>query len=616
MRRLAFAAAVCGTLVLAACNDQTPTEPAVPPRSENFGSCGATPFPLAGANGIAAQIANIYPGTSKAQTLLRATALAQAAAIKLFWDTCHPDAARKVAFAFIDWLNRHTPAGKETQVQNLILAVLRGIGEVTGAPADGDFGVGFFDPANPNNTVITTVNHHALIELEPGSFLVPTEIVISRKAGDPDLTDAGGRRQFPPTYDYNAINSTNTHVLEIDPNTGERHLAIVAFCLVFLDDVAFPGGYPANLAMGHNPVAGAPNFPFEILDPVNLVAEGLRDDLHCPEGTLPDPGLTSSGGGFLDLANAAFRTAGSLLLPPPLWATALGTLPPPPPLSGKAPSLTPFKPVGRTVTTSTSLTSSSSLAIVGEPLTLTATVSPAPPTTQEPSVEFFDGTTSLGFGSLNSNGVATSVTSSLSLVPHSLTAKFPGTSTLAASTSSALVQNMVERFDASTFADAVGGADPYSTQNFNDLADGATISTIIDGVLTVTSPFDQLLVSGAEKFLFGSDIGGNPTRTAGDGKYDLAFAPLTNNALAFDVMAENPSAGPATVVVSVGAASASFLAPNTSGNETTPVFFGIIASAPFSSVEVIEGPETPTIISEEIGLDNFQVGTVSLPLSF
>jgi hypothetical protein len=338
MRRLAFAAAVCGTLVFAACNDQAPTEPTLPRPSENFGSCHATPFPLLGANGIAQQIANIYTGTSKAQSLLRAEALLRAGAIKLLWDTCHPDAARKAAFAFIDWLNRHTPAGKQTQVQTLILAILRGIGEVTGAPADGDFGVGFFDPANTNNTVITTVNHHALLELEPGSFLVPTEIVISRKAGDPNLTNFDGN-QFPPTYDYNAINSTNTHVLQ----PGKT--AKIAFCLVIIGGPETPGnGYPdpANLAIGHNPVVGAPGFPFEILEPFDLEGSELRDDLNCPG---IDDVIGSAGGGLENFANAALYTAGRFLLPQPLWAATLGTLPPPPPRSGKAGSLSPFKPV-------------------------------------------------------------------------------------------------------------------------------------------------------------------------------------------------------------------------------------------------------------------------------
>jgi hypothetical protein len=339
MRRLALAAAICGALVLTSCNDQTPTEPTQPRPSENLGSCRATPFPLLGANGIAQQIANIYPGTSKAQTLLRATALAQAGAVKLLWDTCHPDAARKAAFAFIDWLNRHTPAGKETQVQNLIIAVLRGVGEITGPPADGDFGVGFFDPANPNPTVITTINHHALVELDPGSFLVPTEIVVSRKAGDPPLTNAGDRRQFPPTYDYNAINSTNTHVLQ----PGKT--AKIAFCLVIIGGPETPGnGYPdpANLAIGHNPVVGAPGFPFEILEPFDLEGTELRNSLTCPG---IDDVIGSAGGGLQNFANAALYTAGRFLLPQPLWAATMGTLPPPPPRSGKAGSLSLFRPV-------------------------------------------------------------------------------------------------------------------------------------------------------------------------------------------------------------------------------------------------------------------------------
>jgi hypothetical protein len=334
MRRLAFAAAVCGTLVLAACSDQTPTEPTVPPPSENFGSsCRVTPFPLLA---IANQIKAIYPATPRAQALLRAEALLRAAAIKLLWDTCHPAAAKLVAFSFIDWLNHHTPAHKETQVQDLILAILRGIGVITGAPADGDFGVGLYNPAN--HTVITTLNHHALIELEPGSFLVPTEIVISRKAGDPDLTLPPGdeRNQFPPTYDYNAINSTNTHDLQ----PGKT--ANIAFCLVIIGGPETPGnGYPdpANLRIGHNPFGGG----FEILVPVdNFEASELRNSLTCPG---IDDVTGSAGGGLQNFANAALRTAGSYLLPPPLWAAALGTLPPPPPRTGKAGSLSPFKPV-------------------------------------------------------------------------------------------------------------------------------------------------------------------------------------------------------------------------------------------------------------------------------
>jgi hypothetical protein len=323
-------------LIVTACNDNTPTEPAVPPPAENLNSCRATPFPLLGAGGIAQQIAAIYTGTSKPQTALRVEALLQAGAVKLLWDTCHPAAAKKAAYAFIDWLNRHTPAGKQTQVQSLILAILRGIGEVTGTQADGDFGVGFFDPNNPNSTLITTVNHHALVQLDPGSFLVPTEIVVSRKAGDPPLTNFDGR-QFPPTYDYNAINSTNTHVLQ----PGKT--AKIAFCLVIIGSPETPGnGYPdpANLAIGHNPFGGG----FEILEPFDLEGTELRNSLTCP-GIDDGGGISSAGGGLQNFANAALYTAGRFLLPQRLWAATMGTLPPPPPLSGKAGSLSPFKPV-------------------------------------------------------------------------------------------------------------------------------------------------------------------------------------------------------------------------------------------------------------------------------
>lgn len=341
---LAFAA---GTLILAGCSDQTPTEPTGPP-AENFGtSCSVTPFPLLA---LANQIKAIYPGTQRAQVLLRAEALLRAGAIKVLWDTCHPAAARKVAFAFIDWLNRHTPVGKEDQVKALILAILRGIGEVTAPESSGDFGVGFFDPATQGNTLVKTVNGRALVQLPQGSFLEPTVITISRKADNFQLSNFDGR-QFPPKYDYNAINASNQHVLQ-----GEL-TAIVGFCLVELEpggiDGVYPsGGYPENPRIGHNPVTGAPGFPFEVLDEVNLAEEGLGEDLNegfCNGSTPFTPRIgpvSSSGVGPSALATAAFRTAarylGPILMPQPLLAATLDKLPPPPPIGGKVRSLSPF----------------------------------------------------------------------------------------------------------------------------------------------------------------------------------------------------------------------------------------------------------------------------------
>lgn len=347
MRHLLLAVAA-GTLVLGACSDQTPTEPTVPPPSENFGSsCRVTPFPLLA---IANQIKAIYPATPRAQALLRAEALLRAGAIKLLWDTCHPALARKVAFASIDWLTRHTPPGKEAQVQDLIIAILRGIEGATGTQSVGDFGVGVFDPNTPGNTLITTVNGRAAVLLPHGSFLERTVITISRKADNFQLSNFSGR-QFPPKYDYTATNASNQHVL------ADELTASVGFCLVELESDGIPGvypagGYPENRRMGHNPEPGTPGAPFEVLDPADVdpAADlGLTDEV-CGRTPPPIPlriGLIGSfGAGPSAFATAAFRTAarylGPIFMPQPLWATALIPLPPPPPLTGKPRGLSPF----------------------------------------------------------------------------------------------------------------------------------------------------------------------------------------------------------------------------------------------------------------------------------
>jgi hypothetical protein len=239
-------------------------------------------------------------------------------------------------------------------------------------------------------------------------------------------------------------------------------------------------------------------------------------------------------------------------------------------------------------------------------------VSPAPPTTQEGEVEFFDGTTSLGSAFLSSDGVAVFTASSLSLDEHSLTAQFLGTSSHAASTSSALVQHMVERFtDVTSFNAAIGEAS--GTQNFETSTEGDPVSTIINGVLNVTSTFQNLVVflSGGDKLLFGSDA---TTRQAGNGRYDLTFVvPLTNNAIAFNVEGKDPNTDPAHAVVTAGAGNASFEVQNLA-TESDPVFLGFIASVPIASVGVIEGPEVSGTGNEETALDDFIVADVTLPL--
>jgi hypothetical protein len=269
---------------------------------------------------------------------LRVEALARAAAVTILWDTCREAPARRAAVEFVAFMDRNDASlrGTEEQQNTLKSLVLNGVG-IPVSVSD-DFGVGLFDPANPNPTLVKTLNSQALVQLDAGSFLEPTVITISRLADNFQLTNFAGD-QFPPKYDYNAVNSSGIHVLQ------EGKTAIVAFCLLSLEedgepDVYPPGGYPENRRIGHNPVPGAPGFPFEILEAVDLGEAGLADDLDCPTE------IGSFGGGETGFADAglgrASRFLGRVFLPRALWAATLAKLPPPPPLGGKAGSLSPF----------------------------------------------------------------------------------------------------------------------------------------------------------------------------------------------------------------------------------------------------------------------------------
>jgi Domain of unknown function (DUF4082)/Bacterial Ig-like domain (group 3)/Bacterial Ig domain len=97
-------------------------------------------------------------------------------------------------------------------------------------------------------------------------------------------------------------------------------------------------------------------------------------------------------------------------------------------------------------TTSTALTSSANPSVFGQPVTLTATVTPsisggAPPAG---SVAFLDGTAQVGAGTLNgqSPDVATLTTSALAAGGHSLTAVYAGGGGYLGSTSAALGQQV------------------------------------------------------------------------------------------------------------------------------------------------------------------------------
>jgi hypothetical protein len=88
----------------------------------------------------------------------------------------------------------------------------------------------------------------------------------------------------------------------------------------------------------------------------------------------------------------------------------------------------------------TTLTSSSARIASGSSVTFTAVVTPPVGTATVPtgSVEFFNGTTSLGAGTLNGTGTATLATTALPVGTDSITAQYGGDAIFAASTSTAV----------------------------------------------------------------------------------------------------------------------------------------------------------------------------------
>ncbi len=91
-------------------------------------------------------------------------------------------------------------------------------------------------------------------------------------------------------------------------------------------------------------------------------------------------------------------------------------------------------------TTALALTGGSTPADPGTPLTFTATVTGSSPTG---NVAFYDGTTLLGTSALNGSFQASFTTSSLAIGSHSITARYAGNATNAASTSAAVAIEII-----------------------------------------------------------------------------------------------------------------------------------------------------------------------------
>ncbi|MCU1458201.1 MAG: hypothetical protein JWL73_2293 [Actinomycetia bacterium] len=201
-------------------------------------------------------------------------------------------------------------------------------------------------------------------------------------------------------------------------------------------------------------------------------------------------------------------------------------------------------PAGQTVAagfTSTAVTSSPNPSDLNAPATFTATVSPVAPATGVPTgtVEFFDGTTSLGAPvTIDGNGVGTLTVSTLSGGPHSVTAHFvssdPGT--FGDSTSPAHTHTVNRAPTAASLA-----ANPTSSVHGQSVTLTSTVTSFAGSPTGTVEFFDGTTSLGSAPLVTGSaSISTSALTTAthsltavysGDGN----FLPVTSSVLPLQV---------------------------------------------------------------------------------
>jgi hypothetical protein len=137
-------------------------------------------------------------------------------------------------------------------------------------------------------------------------------------------------------------------------------------------------------------------------------------------------------------------------------------------------------------TTSVALASSLNPAVFGQAVTFTATVTASNGTTPTGTVNFNDGSTTLGTGTLDPTGIASFTTSTLTAGPHSIVGAYSGDTNFSPANSSVLTQTITQ---ASTAVGVVSSPNPSA---FNQAVTfTATVTPPYGGTLTGSITFSD-----------------------------------------------------------------------------------------------------------------------------
>ncbi len=177
--------------------------------------------------------------------------------------------------------------------------------------------------------------------------------------------------------------------------------------------------------------------------------------------------------------------------------------------------------------TTTTLASSVSSLVSGQSVTLTATVAAVSPGLGTPTgtVEFFSGTTSLGTGTLNEDGIATLNTSVLTTADTTLTATYGGDDNFTTSTSSAVG---VDVSQASTTTSVTVAPNPSTLGS----------SVTLTATVAVSSPGSGS-PTGSVQFFNGTDALGTATLSGGVATFTTSTLTQGSNSITAQYMGDS-----------------------------------------------------------------------------
>ena len=286
----------------------------------------------------------------------------------------------------------------------------------------------------------------------------------------------------------------------------------------------------------------------------------------------------------------------------------------------------------RRASTTTNLSSSASTSVFGQSVTFTATIGVVAPGAGVPtgSVTFKDGSTTLGTGTLNSNGQATFATTTLAVGSHTITAVYGGDPNFSGITSASLAQTVSK--DGSTAAITSSASPSVLNQSVSFTV---KVSAAAPGSGTPTGTV-QFRIDGSK---FGSAValaGGSATSTSistlklgnhtitasysGDGNFTASTAPSFTQVVSKDntttklVATVNPSVYGQSISFT---ASVAAVAPGTGTPTGTVTFFDgsttlktvtlTAGAATYSTTKLVTGQHTITALYN--GSSTFAIST-------